>query len=194
MFGVLFIAFNPYTKDVYVLDEIYEKDQLNTSVNVIGPEILEKQHQFLIKQEWTNIYDEAATWFQTEMTDRFDVFFIPTQKSQNKKEHGLSLMKDIMLEGLLHVSDRCRYFYWECENYIKDKNGKIPKINDHLIDCFRYFLGASCYELNEKEEYIMPKRVKAFDSMIKGYRGDIEDEVNDWGNVEADEFKIQEEW
>jgi hypothetical protein len=58
-----------------------------------------------------------------------------------------------MLAGLLTISSRCEKAYWEMDNYIKDKNGKIPKINDHLIDDFRYILGAEAYQLKDEEEY-----------------------------------------
>mgnify|MGYP000383265563 CR=1 FL=1 len=38
--------------------------------------------------------------------------------------------------------------------YAKDDKGNIPKKNDHLIDCFRYFNGLAYYNMNEVIEAV----------------------------------------
>jgi len=53
------------------------------------------------------------------------------------------------VKNLLTISDRCENLMWEIENYVRDENGRIPKKNDHLLDCFRYLLTCSRYEINE---------------------------------------------
>jgi hypothetical protein len=68
----------------------------------------------------------------------YDEAWSPTFKAHSKKEEGLSLIKDQLLKQKVVVSDRCEKLAWEVENYLKDKNGKVPKGNDHLIDCWRY--------------------------------------------------------
>lgn len=157
VFAVLVAALNPYTKMWYWLDVIYETDQAKTSVNEVWPRIDEIRKDLLPPMEgwdykWTHTYDEAAAWFQTEMQDRFNVYFQPTQKAYNKKDQGLSLIKDILLQGKVVASDRCEKLFWEIENYIKDDRGNIPKKNDHLIDCVRYTNGAAYYSLNEEQD------------------------------------------
>jgi len=166
-FAVLFIAVNPWTKKVYVLDEIYEKDQKKTTAKQIGKRIVEQIKPYYARADWLYGYDEAAAWFQNEITGakEFDMAFFPTHKKEwgkqnNEEKPFLSLMKDIMLADLLVVSDKCEGFILECENYIKDKNGKIPKGNDHTIDIFRYFLGMSYYSLDEKIEPRLPKKLQ----------------------------------
>jgi len=156
-FAVLFGALNPYTKKWYLLDEIYERETAKTSVNQIWPRIDEIRHKLLPPQEewedkWTMTADEAAAWFINETLQGFSVYFQPTQKAYNKKENGISLIKDILLCDLVEVSDRCEYFIKEMENYIKDDNDKIPKKDDHQIDNWRYKLGAAFYKLNKKDE------------------------------------------
>lgn len=155
-FAVLFGAINPYSRQIYFLDEIYETRQDEMTVDKIGSRILAMTRQ-LYDGEWRHGYDEAETWFANEMLERFDLSFEPTQKSKNDKTTGLSLLKDVMLAGKLTISSRCEKLFWEMDNYRKDDDGKIIKKHDHLIDCARYILGASYYSLNESVE-INPER------------------------------------
>lgn len=155
-FAVLFVAINPYTKTVYCMDEIYETTQANTSVRIIGEQIVSKCRELYLNYDrWYFGRDDAATWFQGEMHDYagdpFNFMGIPKIKD---KEAGLSLVKDMLLAKKLVISDRCVKLFWEMENYIKDSNGKIPKINDHLIDALRYCLIASSYVLSEVAEKV----------------------------------------
>jgi hypothetical protein len=165
-FAVIFMAINPYSKMIYVLDEIYETDQAEMSTFNIGRRIFQKRDE-LHEREWRQGYDEAETWFLMEIISRFpdEDPFEPSHKAANKKDVGLSLIKDILLQKRMVVSDRCKKFFWEMDNYYKDKNGKIPKTNDHLIDCFRYSIAALNYQLEKETEYIEAK-----DEMFRGER------------------------
>lgn len=149
VFGVLFLALNPHTKRVYCLDEIYEDDQAQMTVVNMGKRIANIKKELAPDNEWMQVYDEAETWFQAEMLDHFNEHYSPTNKAKSDKESGLSLLKDIMLEGNLVISDRCEKLFWEMDNYYKTKQGKIPKTADHLIDCLRYAPSAMNYSLDE---------------------------------------------
>jgi hypothetical protein len=178
-FAVLLVAVNPYTKTVYCLDEIYETDQKKTSTRLIGQRYWDKKMELMPKADWIQSYDEAAAWFSVEYAEAFDDGFVPTTKARNKKEDGISLIKDIMLRDKLVISDRCKKLFWEMRNYIRDDNGKIPKVNDHLIDCLRYCLGSIVYSLNEeKSDFELIKE----NENIRAVR--ISDEfkgLDDWG-------------
>ena len=160
-FAVLFGCINPYTKQLYILDEIYETSQENTSVRRIYPRIRQKMREFYpdsnIEDDWMKIYDEAAAWFSTELLNQFNVYFLPTAKHLNKKEHGLSLIKDQMIHNLVTISDRCIKLKWEVEGYSKNDKGDIPKKDDHLIDTWRYLNAASHYNMIEVLEIIQKK-------------------------------------
>lgn len=154
-FGVLFMAINPYSKKVYVLDEIYETVQAEMTTKRIGDRIRKIRNELHDRvSDWRQIYDEAETWFNNEWIDNFEMEdgLEPSNKSKNDKVSGIGLIKDIMLENLMVISDRAVKFYWEVDNYQKDKNGKIPKKNDHLIDPARYIFGNLFYSLPEKKE------------------------------------------
>ena len=152
-FATLFLAHNPYTKDIYCLNEIYETNQADMTVKVIGSRIFKNRDELCSRAEWRQGYDEAETWFMNEIKDNFDEHLEPSQKARNDKENGMSLIKDIMLAGKFHISDRCKNLFWEMDNYFKDKQGRVPKKNDHLIDCLRYALGCIYYSLPETAEY-----------------------------------------
>lgn len=154
VFGVLFTAINRHTRMVYHVDELYESDTRETSARKMWKKIYEKLLKWNPRLDtWNFTYDEAAKWFQNEILDATElefgegnsVFFSPTHKSQNKKENGISLIKDQLLYGFWLCSEECEKLQFEVLNYIKDKNGKIPKENDHLLDCARYTNSADYY-------------------------------------------------
>ncbi len=168
-FAVLFLIINPNTKHIYCVDEIYETDQAHMSVMEIGKRIQEIKRSINPDAEWLQIYDEAERWFANEMLDHLGESFLPTQKARHAKESGLSIIKDILLSNGMTVSSKCEKLYWEMDNYFKDRNGKIPKMNDHLIDCLRYGLAAMHYNLNPIEDPVIEDADRK-----RGYR--IEDD------------------
>jgi len=183
VFGVLFMAINPYSRHVYFLDEIYEGDQHEMTVQKIGRRIASKRHELCQWADWRKIYDEAATWWMSEMLDHFDEYWEPSQKAQNKKEVGIGLLKDIMLAEKCTFSDRCKDLFWELDNYRKDKWGKIPKKHDHLIDDVRYGLGAAGYHTLNEDEPMDPEK----NPMWRGAR--IEDDFPELFNEEDRQYK-----
>ncbi len=184
-FGVLVRAINPYTKKVYVLDEIYEGDALETSTSRIMPRITAmKEEQFpgweAYGVDWEEIYDEAAAWFAAEAAASFDASWTPTSKATKPKDAGLSLMKDQMLYDLVVISDRCVNLIKEIEGYIKAKDGKIPKVGDHLLDVFRYLNSFSACDLTVVDE------PQAKDPLTERRAYTPEDDARD----SADEFEL----
>lgn len=151
-FAVLFVALNPYTKTIYFMDSIYEKDQNETSSQKIGKRIVDIKASYN-GVTWDEVVDEAAAWFRNEAHERFDSLnFRPTSKASADKESGIGLIKDVLLANKAVFSERVGPLVWELQNLIKDANGKVPKMNDHLIDCFRYFLAAAGYQLESEQE------------------------------------------
>lgn len=172
-FAGLFAAINPHTSQVFLLDEIYEKDTFKTSVDQIWPQIVSKCNYFHKGNDWRVFYDDAAAWFGNEVLSRYGVYCSPAGKFSADKELGISTLKDIArVKNCLTVSDKCENWFWELENYIRDDNGKIPKKNDHLIDCTRYLFTCSRYELNEspEPEPEEPKRYVTLEEDLRTWR------------------------
>jgi len=154
VFASLFAGINRYSKTIYLLDEIYEQDDAEMVTSKMGQKILDKEDELFWGdfEEWTHVADEAEAWFANEMLDQFDVVITPTQKSRRDKKVDLRLIKDLLLQGKIVMSDRCKKLFWEMDNYKRDKNGKIKKEWDHLIDCLRYLLAAAGYTLSKEDE------------------------------------------
>ena len=178
-FAVLFCAINPYNKEIYCLDEIYETTQGEMTVSKIWKRIKEIRDDLNDECEWRQGYDEASTWFANEVFDLFNEGLEPTQKMRSDKLTGLSMIKDALLQGKLILSARCEKLYWELERYRKDAGGKIPKKDDHLIDCLRYVMDAANYSVKQEREMI-----KEADEMKRGTR--IEDDFPDLFNSDFD--------
>lgn len=192
-FAVLFLAINPYTKKIHVFESIYEKDQALTGVRQMAPRIQEVLGRLNPKPDWEFVCDEAAAWFIKEAYDATEhdavpLIFNSSTKAAISKETGIGQMKDIMVADLLEIAGRmpqadgqkydsmeyAEAFLWELQNYVKDKNGKIPKGNDHLIDCFRYFLMAEMYSIQgEAEKELATKEDR------RGYTIEEDSESND---------------
>lgn len=160
-FGALLACVNPYSKQVYILDEVYEKRQAETSVRRIYPRMEAKALDLYpgsdIDDDWTKTADEAAAWFMNEVMDQYQIYFSQTSKVHNKKEEGLSLIKDQLIHKLVKISDRCVSLVGEVEKYAVDDRGNIPKIHDHLIDCWRYLNAAANYTMHEVLEAVRYK-------------------------------------
>jgi hypothetical protein len=183
-FAVLFSAINKHTKVVYHLDEIYTSDTSANSARKVWDRIESMYAEIHpILEDWTLTYDEAATWFANEVSDitQGEVNFFPTHKSLSKKEKGLSLIKDQMLFGFWFYSDRCNKLFYEAENYVRDDNGKIPKENDHLIDCARYTNAVCHYSMIPGLTALPnPDYEKDREPRFKTMSQDRREEVADW--------------
>lgn len=167
-FAVLLVAINKYTKQIIVIDEVYETEQARMTTKTIYDQALAKMSEVHgLIDDWYQIYDAAALWFANEVQAHYeDVALSPSHKDVKKKEAKLSLIKDIMLEdALMVISDRCQKFTWEVGNYAKDENGRIPKENDHALDCFRYILNESFYD-TLFEEYLEEKSKRRFETPL----------------------------
>ena len=159
-FAVLFGAINPYTKEVFILDEIYEKNQKETSTRLIYPRIKKKMKElnpYIDEDDWFKVYDEAGAWFANEVLVSYHTTFFKTEKRHGDKQEGISLIKDMLLHNIVSISSRCKDLFNEMQMYAKDSKGKIPKKNDHLIDCYRYFIDAANYSFESVQEFIKRK-------------------------------------
>ena len=196
-FAGVFGVINKYTKEVMILDCIYETDTLKTSVGVLYPKA-EKiiKEIFPVEDNWYGTYDHAAKWFAVEVQDRFDRALHPCEKDLKNKENKLGLIKDMLLADKLIFSDKCmrgfsdnKGIVWEMINYRKDENGKIPKENDHAIDALRYKLNAMGYD----PSYLRPpEKVETDDrGMALTYQ---EDGLDYYGRKQEQQLEVERKY
>lgn len=154
VFAGLVAAVNPYKGHIRVFDEVYVNQQSVNSIGRVWPEFQKKMREVYNPDhpqddQWYVTVDEAATWARNELLDQFDVASSPTQKSANRKAHGISLIKDLISSNRLIISDRCQNLLHEMKTYMLDKQGQYIKKDDHLIDSLRYLLAAANISFNE---------------------------------------------
>jgi hypothetical protein len=191
-FAVLFAAINPYTKKMYLLDEVYALDQNDTSTQEIYKQIALKTNElnpYEDLDEWYKVYDEAGSWFANEILSRYGISFHKTVKRHGDKEEGLSVIKDQLIHKSVIISTKCKNLYSEMIRYAKDGKGKIPKKNDHLIDCYRYLLDSCNYDFNSVMEFV--KNIDPMhESRFRNY-GQEEIELDtDWTTDFGDDFDL----
>jgi hypothetical protein len=194
VFGVLFAAVHKFTKQVLILDEIYETDRNKTTAKLIYPRAVQIMKRYTSPERFQKIYDYAATWFQVEVNNEFGVALTPCTKDVNKKEVGLSVIKDFMLdsfedgEKFFLVSDRCVKFVWELVNYSTDENGNIPKKNDHLVDNLRYISNSAGLSTVQRQRHKRSDDIREWTNLDYMEDTDIiaqpidffEDETGEW--------------
>lgn len=149
-FGCLFVCYNPYTCQYFILDEIYEQDRRRTDTKSIW-DVARLKMKDLYQGEWRKVADEAAAWFRHEMSANFSISIAPTRKKKNKRDDAISIFKMLMAQDdMFFVSDRCKKFIWELENYVTDDAGNLPDTDDHLMDCVFYSAPALNIKVKEK--------------------------------------------
>lgn len=154
-FAVLFACINPYTSQVFLLDEIYERQREETQASKIWERAEKiKQAHFPRLAEWRNVYDEAAAWFANEVAAPYGAALTPTRKAKERSKEdtrpGESLIKTLMdLEHKLFISEKCKNLIWEIENYVTNDKGQYPVKNDHLLDCLHYLVTDSYFSIAE---------------------------------------------
>jgi len=192
-FAALLAAVNPFTKKVYILDELYEKDQSMTSVRMIYPRLdnlmMKHYENSSVDDDWIKGFDEAAAWFSNEVMQQYGKYFMPTQKHLNKKEDGISLIKDQLIHNLVIISDSCEHLFEEMQKYAKDDKGGIPKRDDHLIDCFRYLNAFANYSMLEVLDVLRQQNDVARDRFKR-----MEDDDDLWAEEEDWTLGIGDGW
>jgi hypothetical protein len=160
LFGCLVIAVNPYTKEVFFLDEIAETDENETTENLLWPRIADIEQDLIGEdtgeedsERFFRVCDEAAKWWIVGCANdsAIGIAFNPTEKALNSIEYGVSLLRSLFQYDLGYVSDRCKMFAYQLVNWRRDSQGRIPEKGKDLIDCGRYALHEAGYYLTRDE-------------------------------------------
>lgn len=164
LFGALWLAINPYSKEVYFLDEIAERDENETTESQLWPRIQEKEDELYPDDEdterWSRTCDEAAKWWIVGCANDvgIGIAYNPTEKATNSLEYGISLLRVIFRCNVGYVSDRCVWFIHQLLNWRRNERGQIPKEGKDLIDCARYGLHDAGYYISKDEQPRLEKK------------------------------------
>lgn len=179
-FAGLMVIINKRTKKVIVLDEIYEErvGYMSTgSIYPIARQQMDNVNPF--EDRWTEVYDNAAMWFASEVQFAFGKNLTPCEKDVKTKMDKLSMIKDMLNMDYIVFSDKCQKTIFEIENFVRDKNGKIDKCKDHGADCLRYALNAANYDFTPDMTIKVVDENKRFYTMEEDRRNDIDDVYQD---------------
>ena len=138
-FGALFAAVNRHTGQIFIFDELYERDnEFTGSVDMWNRGKKIKERLFDYPERWLGVYDEAEAWFYNDL-DRYHILeswenLEPTQKRSRDKKEDMSVLKDLFASrGRIFIASACENLIWEIENYATDDKGEYKKEKDHLI-------------------------------------------------------------
>lgn len=161
-FGGLVMAINPYTKETYWLDEVFERDENETTEQLLWPRLRRIEDELFPSDDpnrFVRVCDEAAKWWIVGCANdpAIGVSFEQTEKVLNSIEMGLSLLRTVFFLDKGYVSERCQNFIWQLENWKRDKKGQMPDKDCDLIDCSRYGLHVNGYYITRDEKPMMAK-------------------------------------
>lgn len=171
VFAVVFFLFNPFTKKVIPVGEIYESRPEYCTARKIRDAVNLKTKEFQLRgiKSIEMVYDSAARWFRNEISDIDDTWWLaPCDKSQGLQGE-ISCWRGVLSHGHFEWSDATPKLRWEMENYILDEKGRLPDKDDHAWQAGAYILKAMGFDFTETLE---PRIIQKEEP--RGYR--IEDD------------------
>lgn len=154
VFAVVFFLFNPFTKKVIPVGEIYESRPEYCTARKIREAVNNKIVQFQLRgiKSVEMVYDSAARWFRNEISDIDDLWALyPCDKSQGLQGE-ISCWRGVLGHGHFEWSDATPKLRWEMENYILDEKGRLPDKDDHAWQAGAYILKAMGFDFTESLE------------------------------------------
>ena len=78
--------------------------------------------------------------------------------ADNAVEAGIFAVYERLGTGKLLIFSTCRNWFEEYRNYHRDENGKVVKVDDHLMDATRYFIlsGLNRAQTEPSKPIVMP--------------------------------------
>jgi hypothetical protein len=137
IFGGVFFLYNPFSKKIIIVDEIYESEPNKMTAREINRTINEKLNPWIGKVKAIEyVYDEAAAYFKNEINEISpEKWLSPSRKADFGVEGYINLIRAALNAELIEVVGTCKNTIKEHEEYAKDDKGRIPKENDHIINC-----------------------------------------------------------
>lgn len=152
--AVLWAALDPVTDTLYFYDEHY-----------LGQEI-PAVHAYAIKSrgEWIQgVFDPAARGRSPndgrKLIQTYKDHGITLFPADNAVDAGIHNVSQRLVAGKLKVFKHLVNFQKEYLLYRRDKNGKIIKENDHLMDCLRYIV-MNLIRMSSKSEQNINRGIK----------------------------------
>lgn len=162
VFAVEFFLFNPFTKKVIPVGEIYEKRPDMCTARKMFDVVNEKIEDFNKRgiKSVEMVYDSAAAWFRNEINgiDTESTWWLsPCDKSQGLQGE-ISCWRGVLAHGHFEWTDASPKLRWEMENYILDDKGRLQDKDDHAWQSGAYILKAMGFDFTEALE---PRKIQS---------------------------------
>lgn len=153
-FAVTFFLFNPYTKKVIAIDEIYEKRPEFCTAGKIYEAVEEKLVSIKKKgiKSINMTYDSSARWFRGEIYDKTktaDYWGLDPCDKSGGLQGEISCWRGVLSHGYFTFTDKVPKLRWEMENYILDDKGRLQDKDDHAWQAGAYSLNKMGFDFNE---------------------------------------------
>lgn len=191
-FAVVFVAVHRTTRQVAVVDGIYETDRALKTVKAIWAQIEQKVRKWNPNfDDWNFIHDDQASWFGAEFQSQVPnelahkPAWTPAGKLSRSKDSAISVVNGLIAADSLWVNNEFDKFHWEHERWQTDeKSGKPKKLHDHTCDAFRYVLVHLAYDPNKILKVEVPVDAYADPWLMQAIKSqeDIDSEklLDDW--------------
>ena len=172
VFAVVFFLFNPFTKKVIPVGEIYESRPEYCTARKINEAVNHKVKNFKEKgiKSIEITYDSSARWLRNEMSEIDESWWMNPCDKSSGLQGEISCWRGVLAHGHFQWTDAVPKLRWEMENYILDDKGKLPDKDDHAWQAGVYSLIKMGFDFNQTLEPKLP------DDQARGYR--IEDEIS----------------
>lgn len=182
IFAVVFFLFNPYSKQVIAVGEIYESRPEFCTARKIRQAVNREVGSYKARgvKNIEMVYDSAARWFRNEISDIDEDWSLrPCDKSQGLQGE-VSCWRGVLAHGLFTWTDAVPKLRWEMENYILDDKGRMPDKDDHAWQAGSYALKAMGFDFTETLE---PRIIQNEEKRFFTFEDDFQEETN-WENLE----------
>lgn len=154
IFAVVFFLFNPFSKKVIPVGEIYESRPEYCTARRIREAVNSKIVQFELRgiKSIEMVYDSAARWFRNEISDIDEMWSLYPCDKSNGLQGEISCWRGVLSHGYFEWSDATPKLRWEMENYILDEKGRLPDKDDHAWQAGAYILKAMGFDFTETLE------------------------------------------
>lgn len=182
VFSVEFFLFNPFSKQVLPVGEIYESRPEYCTARQINKAVNRKLAEYKARgiKGIEMVYDSAARWFRNELADVDQEWWLsPCDKSQGLQGE-VSCWRGVLSHGHFTWTDAVPKLRWEMENYILDDKGRMPDKDDHAWQAGAYILKAMGFDFTLALE---PRIIQKEEPRFTTFEQDFNPETS-WEDME----------
>lgn len=135
-------------ENVYVEDEWYKRERTDVQIA-----------EYVALGKFRAVYPDPENAGAIEELKQRRINVREVTKGKDSVEHGIKSVRELLIQGKLHINKKCVNLIQEFEMYSYDddkkemnENEKPVKANDHALDALRYFISSFLPVIQRKEQ------------------------------------------